>query len=188
MESIGKIFFCYFFWYSSYYCNIILFQRSWTYFPIIRSSYRNFSFVFIILFRYVIKNILCKIELFKFPILIIGGGKTAEVLIAGIKDNYGDTYKIVGFLEDNVISEKLKSYPVLGRFKDAEKIIKEKNIPNVVIAAPGLEQDKLVELTNRIQPLVKNLTIIPNLVAIPMGGIEVEGFFNEKNHAAATEK
>ncbi len=139
-----------------------------------------FSFAFIILFRYVIKNILCKFELFKFPILIIGGGKTAEVLIAGIKDNYGDTYKIVGFLEDNVISEKLKSYPVLGRFKDAEKIIKEKNIPNVVIAAPGLEQDKLVELINRIQPLVKNLTIIPNLVAIPMGGIEVEGFFNEK--------
>lgn len=139
-----------------------------------------FSFLLIILFRYVIKNLLCKLDVFKFPVLIIGGGKTAEVFVDGIKENYGEAYKIVGFLEDYKISKKLKEYPVLGGFQDAEQIIKEKNIKNVVIAAPGMEQDKLVCLINRIQPLVKNLIIIPNLVAIPMGGIEVESFFNEK--------
>ena len=47
-------------------------------------------------------------------------------------------------------------------------------------AAPGLEQNKLTSLIYRVQPLVKNVGIIPNLIGIPMGEIEVESFFNEK--------
>lgn len=45
---------------------------------------------------------------------------------------------------------------------------------------PGLEQEKLTRLIYKVQPLVKNMGIIPNLVGIPMGGIEVESFFYEK--------
>ena len=139
-----------------------------------------FTFCFIIFFRYIIKNILCRFDIFKIPILIIGGGKTAEVLVDGIRDNYGEAYKIIGILEDNEQSEKLKEYPVLGGFENVEHIIKEKEISNVVIAAPGLEQNKLIGLVNRVQPLVHNLSIVPNLIAIPMSGIEAERFFNEK--------
>lgn len=139
-----------------------------------------FTFCFIIFFRYIIKNVLCRFDIFKIPILLIGGGKTAEVLINGIKDNYGEAYKIIGILEDNEQSKNLKKYPVLGGFKDAERIIKEKEIRNVVITAPGLEQNKIISLVNRVQPLVHNLSIVPNLIAIPMSGIEAERFFNEK--------
>lgn len=138
------------------------------------------AFFVIIFFRYIIKNFLCKFDIFKIPILIIGGGKTAEILVDGIKDNYGEMYKIIGILEDNEQSKKLKPYPVLGGFQDAERIIKEKNVRNVVIAAPGLEQSKIISLVNRVQPLVHNLSIVPNLIAIPMSGIEAERFFNEK--------
>lgn len=139
-----------------------------------------FAFCFIIFFRYIIKNVLCRFDIFKIPILIIGGGKTAEVLINGIKDNYGEAYKIIGILEDNGQNKNLKEYPVLGGFEDVERIIKEKEIRNVVIAAPGLEQNKMISLVNRVQPLVHNLSIVPNLIAIPMSGIEAERFFNEK--------
>lgn len=138
------------------------------------------AFFVIIFFRYIIKNFLCKFDIFKIPILIIGGGKTAEILVDGIKNNYGEMYKIIGILEDNEQSKKLKLYPVLGGFQDAERIIKEKNVRNVVIAAPGLEQNKIISLVNRVQPLVHNLSIVPNLIAIPMSGIEAERFFNEK--------
>ena len=43
-----------------------------------------------------------------------------------------------------------------------------------------MEQSKLIELIYKVQPLVKNMGIIPNLVGVPMGGIEVESLFNEK--------
>lgn len=138
------------------------------------------SFLFIIFFRYILKNTLCRVSVFRLPVLIIGGGKTAEILVKGIRENYGNTYKIIGILEDYQKSEALAEYPVLGGFGDAEKIIKEKNIQNVIIAAPGMEQEKIIRLINSVQPLVKNLSIVPNLIEIPMSGIEAEGFFNEK--------
>ncbi len=139
-----------------------------------------FVFILVIFFRYIIKRILCHFDIFKIPILIIGGGKTAEVLVKGIKDNYGEMYKIIGILEDYERNEELRQYPVLGGFRDAERIIKERAINNVVIAAPGLAQNDIISLVNRVQPLVHNLSIVPNLIAIPMSGIKAERFFNEK--------
>lgn len=139
-----------------------------------------FVFILVIFFRYIIKRFLCHFDVFKIPILIIGGGKTAEVLVKGIKDNYGEMYKIIGILEDYERNEELKQYQVLGGFRDAERIIKERAINNVVIAAPGLAQNDIISLVNRVQPLVHNLSIVPNLIAIPMSGIKAERFFNEK--------
>lgn len=139
-----------------------------------------FVFILVIFFRYIIKRILCHFDIFKIPILIIGGGKTAEVLVKGIKDNYGEMYKIIGILEDYERNKELKQYPVLGGFRDAERIIKERTINNVVIAAPGLAQNDIISLVNRVQPLVHNLSIVPNLIAIPMSGIKAERFFNER--------
>ena len=139
-----------------------------------------FVFLLVIFFRYIIKRFLCHFDVFKIPILIIGGGKTAEVLVKGIKDNYGEMYKIIGILEDYERNKELKQYPVLGGFQDAERIIKERAINNVVIAAPGLAQSDIISLVNRVQPLVHNLSIVPNLIAIPMSGIKAERFFNEK--------
>lgn len=139
-----------------------------------------FVFILVIFFRYIMKRILCHFDIFKIPILIIGGGKTAEVLVKGIKDNYGEMYKIIGILEDYERNEELRQYPVLGGFRDAERIIKERAINNVVIAAPGLAQNDIISLVNRVQPLVHNLSIVPNLIAIPMSGIKAERFFNEK--------
>lgn len=139
-----------------------------------------FVFILVIFFRYIMKRILCHFDIFRIPILIIGGGKTAEVLVKGIKDNYGEMYKIIGILEDYERNEELRQYPVLGGFRDAERIIKERAINNVVIAAPGLVQNDIISLVNRVQPLVHNLSIVPNLIAIPMSGIKAERFFNEK--------
>lgn len=139
-----------------------------------------FVFILVIFFRYIMKRILCHFDIFRIPILIIGGGKTAEVLVKGIKDNYGEMYKIIGILEDYERNEELRQYPVLGGFRDSERIIKERAIKNVVIAAPGLVQNDIISLVNRVQPLVHNLSIVPNLIAIPMSGIKAERFFNEK--------
>ena len=113
--------------------------------------------------------------------LIIGAGKTAEILVRGITKDAGLGYQIIGFLEDSSVESKvLQKYPVLGNFADAEKIIKETGVERVFIAVPGMEQEKLVSLVYKVQPLVKSLAVVPNLIGMPMGGIEVESLFNER--------
>ncbi len=140
-----------------------------------------FSFINLVLFRYIFKKLLEKSNALQLPILIIGAGKTAEIFVQGIMKDVGLGYKIVGFLEDiNFDSALLEKYPLLGGFKDAEEVIKSTEVQQVFIAAPGLEQEKLTNLIYRVQPLVKNLGIIPNLVGVPMGDIEAESLFDER--------
>ena len=140
-----------------------------------------FSFINLVTFRYIFKKLLEKSNLMQIPVLIIGAGKTAEILVRGISQDAGLCYKIIGFLEDNEIeSNLLQKHPVLGGFEDAEAVIRKTGVQRVIIAAPGLEQEKLTSLIYRVQPLVKSLGIIPNLVGVPMGDIEVESLFDEK--------
>ena len=140
-----------------------------------------FSFIYLTVFRYLTKNFLEKVQLLRIPVLIIGAGKTAELLVKGIINDAGMGYKIIGLLEDNCVRNGiLKRFPVFGKFADVEAVILKTGVQHVFIAAPGLEQEKLTRLIYKVQPLVKNIGIIPNLVGIPMGGIEVESLFNEK--------
>ena len=140
-----------------------------------------FSFIYLTIFRYIVKKILEKMQLLQIPVLIIGAGKTAELLVQGIINDAGMGYKLIGLLEDNCVQKGiLNHFPVLGKFADAEKVIRDTGVQHVFIAAPGLQQDKLTRLIYKVQPLVKNMGIIPNLVCVPMGGIEVESLFNEK--------
>ena len=139
------------------------------------------AFILMTFFRYAVKKILQYFNFLQIPVLIIGAGNTAELLVRGISGDAGMGYKIIGLLEDNNVEVGiLKKIPVLGGFADAEEVVKNTGIQNVLIAAPGLEQEKLTQLIYKVQPLVKSMGIIPNLIGVPMGGIEVESLFNEK--------
>lgn len=139
------------------------------------------SFVLLVVGRFFVKAIIKYCIFFQIPVLVIGAGKTAEILIKGITHEDGFGYRVIGFLEDrDVTSGELQNYPVLGSFDDIETVIKKTGVQHVIIAAPGIDPYKQGELIYRAQPLVKNVGIIPNLIGIPMGGIEVESLFNEK--------
>ena len=96
------------------------------------------SFILLVIFRYILKKILEKYQLLQVPVLIIGAGKTAELLVQGIKDDAGMGYKIIGLLEDNKVEEGiLENYPVLGKFSDAEQVISKYNSPACLYRSTG---------------------------------------------------
>lgn len=139
------------------------------------------AFVLLVLQRYFIKNYLQYRQLLQIPVIIIGAGKTAELLVKSLQNDPGMGYNIVGLLEDNNVEKGfLEKYPVLGGFADAENVIKKTKVKNVFIAAPGLNDYALGMLIYRIQPLVENIEVITNLVGVPTGSAEVESIFNEK--------
>lgn len=139
------------------------------------------AFVYLTLLRYALKNFLQSKQLLQTPVIIVGAGKTAELLVKSLRNDPGMGYKIVGLLEDNKVQEGiLEQYPVLGGFTDAERIIAETGVRRVFIAAPGLKDHDLGMLIYRIQPLVENMGVITNLVGVPTGTVEAESIFNEK--------
>ncbi len=139
------------------------------------------SFVFILSFRYLLKQFLHKTRLFQVPVLIIGAGRTAELLLRSFRDDAGLGYRIVGFIDDHPVSTSLqKQYPILGGFGEAEPVIRMTGVQDVIVAAPGLPPKQLCSLVNRVQPLVKNVSFVPDFIGIPMSNMEVKTLFDEK--------
>ncbi len=139
------------------------------------------AFFFISIFRYVTKRIMIKHQLLQIPVLIIGAGKTAELLAKAVTADVGMGYKIIGLLEDNRVQPGiLQQFAVLGGFADAERVIAETGVKRVFVAAPGLSPESMGRLIYRVQPLVENIGVIPGFVGVPTGALEVESLFNEK--------
>lgn len=140
-----------------------------------------FSFTSILVLRYMLKKFLEKWNLLQEPVLIIGAGRTAELLLKSFQKDTGFGYRVVGFLDDHPLSAQMAGeFPQLGGFADTEAIIRQLDIQTVIIAAPGLPSAKLVDLINRIQPLVKHVAFVPDFIGAPMGNLEAESLLDEK--------
>lgn len=140
------------------------------------------SFICLVLMRYLIKRIIDERKVFQIPLLIIGGKNPTVAFIKHINSDIGmSAYEVIGIIDDDKITEQqLQKYPYLGKFADIERVIKTTGVNNVLIAVPYLDQQQVWNIVHKVQPLVKNMCIIPNLIDIPMGGIDVETMFNEK--------
>ena len=131
--------------------------------------------------RYAVLKFLKLKNLLSEPVLIIGAGLTAELLVKFAQEDLGYRYNIVGLVDDHPVSEILpKKFPVLGKFNDARKIIRRLKVQTVIIAAPGISKQHLQELINDIQSKVKNISFIPDLIGTPMAGVDASILFSEK--------
>jgi Undecaprenyl-phosphate galactose phosphotransferase, WbaP/exopolysaccharide biosynthesis polyprenyl glycosylphosphotransferase len=139
------------------------------------------AFFFICLMRYNVKRILNKLDILQEPVIFIGAGKTAELVLRFFANDTGFGYRVIGIIDDNPVSQILpQRFRILGGVAQAERLIRASNVQNVIITAPGLERDALLGLINRIQPYVKNISFVPDLIGAPVGNIEVERLFDEK--------
>ena len=132
-----------------------------------------FVFILITCGRYLCKQIMSKVRLFQMPVIFLGAGLTAEKIMESFPNGVGYGYRVIGFIDDDPISEIIpQKYRILGGFAEADKIIRLLNVKHVIIAAPGLEQKRQVEIVNKIQPYVDSVSFVPDLMGAP-GNLEI---------------
>lgn len=137
------------------------------------------------LFRYYGKVFLNKINIWKRPVIIIGNGEKSSIIARALEREKTMGYEIIGALADkgkkehNNISGS-KHFPIMGTIDEAEKIIASTGVKDIILAVPGLPSHKLVELANRLQPVVGNILLVPDLFGLSLSGIEAEYFFEEQ--------
>ena len=135
--------------------------------------------MFLVVEKYITALCIRKMPGLQIPVLVVGAGKTADAAIDEGKSNVFINYRVAGFLEDfEPSSAYADTYPILGGFNDLEKVIAETGIQDVIITAPGLPQDQLNHLLYRAQTLVPYVSVVPNLVGVPMSNAELESFFD----------
>ena len=140
-----------------------------------------FVLINVCVIRYAVLKFLKRKNIFYEPIILIGAGLTAEKVIKFWREDLGYRYKVVGLIDDHPVSETLpKDFPILGGLKNARSLIRAAKVKTVVIAAPGLDKERLQELIGKIQPHVKNISFVPDLIGTPMSSVELSLLFSEK--------
>lgn len=139
------------------------------------------SFAYLVVTQYVLKRVLLYCGLWQRPVVIIGAGKTAELLVKAFKDDPAIGYRVAGVIEDHYQERPLAyRYPLWGNFANAEEAVVRSGVRDVMITAPGLEREQLRDLVYRIQPYVSNLIVVPNLFGIPLANLEAETMANQQ--------
>ena len=140
-----------------------------------------FALLFLYIGRYILLKVLKRYQYFHEPVVLVGAGKTAERVLRFFDGDLGYRYNIIGIIDDDPISERVaQQYRYLGTFAQAEKLVRRIGIATVIITAPGLSRDKLAGLIAELQPHVRNIAFVPDLIGTPMADVQADVLFSEE--------
>ncbi|MBR0359336.1 MAG: sugar transferase, partial [Selenomonadaceae bacterium] len=144
-------------------------------------AFAIFAFVLGYVIRYVYWRCQKSWHLLYEPVILIGAGKTAEKALRFYEQDLGYRYDVLGLLEDFPQKSPVAGkYPVLGGMWDAGRIVQETGVKTVVITAPGLAKEQLQKLISQVQPHVRNISFVPDLLGTQVMGVEANVFFTEE--------
>lgn len=136
------------------------------------------AFIFLACGRFAVKKILNAMKV-QIPVLVMGAGKTAALVLAHLKQDTGMGYGFIGFLEDHTPEPAVAAMmPNLGTFADAEDVIRRTGVRHVLVIAPGLTHDAVQQIVYRLQPQVKRIAFIPDMSGMPLATLEMESFID----------
>lgn len=103
-----------------------------------------FSFLFLSLSRLVMTKILDWAGIGRYPVLLVGAGKTAQLLLRGIKDDVGLNYHVIGYVDDaGERKENVGNLPYLGTLDEIEPILTKRRSMMFSLPLPGFLQRSL---------------------------------------------
>ena len=135
-----------------------------------------FSFWGLYVERCLLKCFFDRLGVWRRQVIVVGAGRTAERFVKA----FGSNFDIIGFIEDDASKPLLQAYPRLGGFADVEQVLRRHPVYDVVLAIPGLSKGEIVNLFYRVQPFVKQVSLIPDLFGIPVGNLKVLRSFDDQ--------
>lgn len=131
--------------------------------------------------RYVLLQVLKTTNLLMKPVILIGAGKTAEQVLSSFERDLGYRYKVIGILDDNPVSQTLpQKFLLMGTLDNAAEIVHDSGVKTVIVTVPGMEKEKLQALLEHIQPYVRDIIFVPDLIGVPLYNVEAQTLFNEQ--------
>lgn len=131
--------------------------------------------------RYALLKFLKATNMFMKPVILIGAGKTAEQVLRFFERDLGYRYKVIGILDDNPVSQTLpQKFLLMGTLDNAAEIVRDSGVKTVIVTVPGMEKEKLQALLENVQPYVRDIIFVPDLIGVPLYNVEAQTLFNEQ--------
>ena len=137
--------------------------------------------------RYWTKRALRALGPWRKRILILGATDMTALAMRGLTSDPFLGYELAGVLDDNPgkrgtrigISQGKPVY-VLGALSEARELMARTGSRDVLIAMPGLPEDKLLALVHELQPYCDSIYVVPQLWSLPIMNLQVDGLLHQR--------
>lgn len=124
-----------------------------------------FSLTAVPLGRDLVRQVCSRRPWWGYPVVVIGAGKTGELVIATLQRQPWLGLKPVAVLDDDPDKHgELLGVPVVGGMDQAPVLARERAIPYAIVAMPGVSGERRLDLFQRFGKYFPHMLIIPDLV------------------------
>ncbi|MEB3360018.1 MAG: undecaprenyl-phosphate galactose phosphotransferase WbaP [Synechococcales bacterium] len=122
------------------------------------------SLVMVHISRAIARSLFARQPWWGYPVIILGAGKTGEMVIRTLQRRPRIGLKPVLVLDDNPAKRgMLYGVPVVGGVGMAPRLARTRRIPYAIVAMPGVPRPRLLEMIERYGQTFAHLLIIPDL-------------------------
>ena len=122
------------------------------------------TLIFVPLGRVIIRHLFAQRRWWGYPVVVLGAGRTGEMVIRALKRQPSLGLKPVAVLDDDPDKHgSLAGVPVIGGIPMAPILIRRLKTPYAIVAMPGVPRAKLLAILERYGRTFPHMLIIPDL-------------------------
>ena len=122
------------------------------------------SVVLVPLVRALVRHVTAHRPWWGYPVVVLGAGKTGQMVVRALKRNPGLGFKPVAVLDDNPEKHgSLEGVPVVGGVELAPALAAELRVRHAVVAMPGVPREKLLHILESYGGIFPHIVLIPDL-------------------------
>jgi Undecaprenyl-phosphate galactose phosphotransferase WbaP len=125
------------------------------------------SLLLVLLGRFLVRQVFARYPWWGYQVLILGGGRTGELVIQTLKNQPNFGLKPVAILDDErTRGSVIGGVPVLGPLAFAPRLARKHDIHYAIVAMPGVERQQLLKIVERYGRTFPHLMMIPDLFGV----------------------
>ncbi|PSR13764.1 undecaprenyl-phosphate galactose phosphotransferase WbaP [filamentous cyanobacterium CCP3] len=125
------------------------------------------SLLLVLLGRLLVRQLFAPYPWWGYQVLILGGGRTGELVIQTLKNQPNFGLKPVAVLDDDRDrSDTICGVPVVGPLSIAPRLARKHDIHYAIVAMPGVQREKLLRILERYGRTFPHLMMIPDLFGV----------------------
>ncbi|MCC6338276.1 MAG: polysaccharide biosynthesis protein [Myxococcales bacterium] len=108
-------------------------------------------------------------------VLIVGAGNAGEMLVREMLKTHGGRYEPVGFVDDdpNKKGVSIHGVKVLGRLGEAQRLVEDKRVDEVVIAIPSASGKEMRRIVDTVKSAGVSIRTMPGIDQLISGQVTI---------------
>ncbi|MFO7546524.1 MAG: exopolysaccharide biosynthesis polyprenyl glycosylphosphotransferase [Trueperaceae bacterium] len=137
-----------------------------------------FSVALVPMARGVARHLFARAPWWGIPAIVLGAGRTAELIVRGVETHPGLDIKILACLDDDRSKHgtNVGDVPVVGPLEDAATLQRRYRALYGIVAMPGLAPQRLTSLLQQYARVFPHVVVIPNVFGMSSVGVGTRDF------------